>query len=51
MDPSERATLAVLVGCGSALAVAYAVDEPIVWLAWAVATALVAGAALIAFNR
>ena len=51
MDRTERGTLALLVVAGSTLAMAYAIDDPLVWLAWAVATAVVTGAALIAFNR
>ncbi|RKD94885.1 hypothetical protein [Halopiger aswanensis] len=51
MDRTERRTVVLLVGDLGTLAATAAIDEPAVWLAWAAATAVVAGAALIVFNR
>lgn len=51
MDWTERGTIALLVGYLATLAAVLVIDEPIVWLAWAAATVVAVGAALVAYNR
>ncbi|GAB3674249.1 hypothetical protein [Halopiger thermotolerans] len=51
MDRTERGTVALFAASLGTLAATAVIDDPVVWLAWASATAIVTGAALVAFNR
>lgn len=51
MDRTEYGTVVLLVGYLATFAVAYVVDEMIVWIAWAALAVIVVGAVTIAFNR
>ncbi|RQG92374.1 hypothetical protein [Natrarchaeobius chitinivorans] len=51
LDRTERLTLGLLIGYVATLTGVYVVDDPVVWLAWAVGAVLVAGWTMIAYNR
>lgn len=51
MDRTERGTLGLVVVYTVTLLCVTVLDEPILWLAWAAATVIVTGVALIVYNR
>ncbi|WP_049921138.1 hypothetical protein [Halopiger djelfimassiliensis] len=51
MDRTERGTVGLVVGYAATLSLVAVVDESALWLAWAVTMTVLAGAALVRFNR
>ncbi|WP_306059364.1 hypothetical protein [Natronococcus wangiae] len=47
----DRWTLALTLVVAASFAVVYAVDEPALWLGWAVLAAAVSGSAMVLLNR
>ncbi|WP_176393196.1 hypothetical protein [Natronolimnobius baerhuensis] len=51
MDRTERGTVALLGGYLVTLAVAYAFDEVVIWLVWAILMVALSGSAMMWYNR
>ncbi|RQG98142.1 hypothetical protein [Natrarchaeobius oligotrophus] len=51
IDRTERATIGLTAAYLATLSAVWLVDEPIVWLAWAIGAVAVSGAAMIVANR
>ncbi|AEH35442.1 hypothetical protein [Halopiger xanaduensis] len=51
MDRTERRTVVLIVGYLGTLAATALIGEPVIWLAWATAAAVITGAALLVYNR